>query len=133
MPEFAPEHTDFYLITLQKPSGGIRDITPVDIWRRTTGHGIVQVTQHISAKTSIETYPNFKQLVLSKNGDSHCLYFLNAAYSDTVFTSGEDDEDPGVIMTLDISNTFASLCARLVLDVLSCPERPHEIMDVLLK
>ena len=133
MPEFAPEHTGSYLISLQKPSGGIRGIAPVDIWRWATGHAIVQATQHIAAKMCIDTYPNFKQLALAKDGASHWLYFLNAAYSDTVFTSAEDDEDPWVIMTLDISNTFGSLCTRLVLDVLSCPERPREIMDVLLK
>ena len=40
-------------------------------------------------------------------------------YSDPVFTSAEDAEDPMVIMKLDISNAFGSLCARLVLDVLS--------------
>jgi hypothetical protein len=35
-------------------------ITPVDIWRRTTGHAIVQTTQHLAVKTCIDTYPNFK-------------------------------------------------------------------------
>jgi len=34
LPEFAPEYTGSYLIALQKPSGGIRGIAPVDIWRR---------------------------------------------------------------------------------------------------
>ena len=66
-----------------------------------------------------DTYTNFKQLALSKDGASHCLYFLNAAYSDPAFTSGEDETDPMVIVKLDISNAFGSLCARLVLDVLS--------------
>jgi hypothetical protein len=42
----------------------------------------------------METYPNFKQLALSKDGASHCLYFLNAAYTDPDFTSAEDAEDP---------------------------------------
>ncbi len=51
---------------------------------------------------------------------SHFLYFFNAAYSDSAFTSTVDTEDPMVIVKLDISNTFISLCARLVLDVLSC-------------
>jgi hypothetical protein len=119
LPEFAPEQTGSYLIALQKPSGGIRDITPVAIWRRATGHAIVQDTQHIADTTCIDIYPNFKQLALAQGGASHWLYFLNAAYSDTVFTSAEDDEDPWVIMKLDISNAFDSLCARLVLDVLS--------------
>ena len=32
--EFAPEYTGSYLIALQKPSGGIRGIAPVDIWKR---------------------------------------------------------------------------------------------------
>ena len=104
---------------MQKPSGGIRDIAPVAIWRRATGHAIVQATQHIADTTFIDTYPNFKKLALAKDGASHWLYFLNAAYSDTVFTSAEDDEDPWVIMKLDISNAFDSLCARLVLEVLS--------------
>jgi hypothetical protein len=36
LPEFAPEYTGSYLIALQKPSGGIRGIAPVDIWRRAT-------------------------------------------------------------------------------------------------
>jgi hypothetical protein len=36
LPEFAPEYTGSYLIALQKPSGGIRGIAPVDIWRRTS-------------------------------------------------------------------------------------------------
>ena len=31
----------------------------------------------------------------------------------------EDETDPMVIVKLDISNSFGSLCARLVLDVLS--------------
>jgi hypothetical protein len=119
LPEFAPEHTGSYLIALQKPSGCIRGIAPVDIWRRATGHPIVQVTEHIVGKTWIDTYPNFKELVLTKDGVSHCLYFRNTSYSDTVFTSTEDDEDPWVIMKLDISNTFGSVCVRLVLDVLS--------------
>ncbi len=44
LPEFAPEHTESYLIALQKPSGGIRGIAPVDIWRRATGNVIVQAT-----------------------------------------------------------------------------------------
>ncbi len=49
----------------------------------------------------------------------HCLYLLNAAYSDPAFTSAEDTEDPMVIMQLDVKNAFGCLCARLVLDVLS--------------
>ena len=79
LPEFAPEYTGSYLIALQKPSGGIRGIAPVDIWRRATGHAIVQATQQTAAKTCIETYPNFKQLALSEDGASNCLYFLNPA------------------------------------------------------
>jgi hypothetical protein len=58
-------------------------------------------------------------LSFSKDGASHCLYFLNAAYSGPAFTSVEDAEDPMVIVKLEISNVFDSLCARLVLDVLS--------------
>ena len=54
-----------------------------------------------------------------KYGASHCLYFLNVANSDPAFTSTEDVVDPMVIVKLDISNVFGSLCARLVLDVLS--------------
>ena len=83
------------------------------------GNAIVQTTQQTAAKTCIDTYTNFKQLALSKDGASHCLYFLNAAYSDPAFTSAEDEADPMVIVKLDISNAFGSLCARLVLDVLS--------------
>ncbi len=45
LPEFAPEYTGSYLIALQKPSGDIRGIAPVDIWRRATGNAIVQATQ----------------------------------------------------------------------------------------
>jgi hypothetical protein len=41
------------------------------------------------------------------------------AYADPAFTSAEDAEDPMVFMQLDIKNAFGSLCARLVLDVLS--------------
>ncbi len=119
MPEFAPEWSRSYLLALQKPSCGIRGIAPVDIWRRANGHAIVQATQQTAAKTCIDTYTNFKQLSLSKDGASQCLYFLNAAYSDPAFTSAEDAEDPMVINKLDISNAFGSLCARLVLDVLS--------------
>jgi hypothetical protein len=44
-PEFDPEHTGSCLISLQKLSGVIHDIDPVDIWRRSTGHPIVHVTQ----------------------------------------------------------------------------------------
>ena len=119
MPEFAPEWAGSYLIALQKASGGIRGIAPVDIWRRAMGNAIVQATQQTAAKTCIDTYTNFKQLALSKDGVSHCLYFLNATCSDPVFTSAEDEADPMVIVKLDISNAFGSLYARLVLDVLS--------------
>ncbi len=54
-----------------------------------TGYGTryrsrLQATQQTAAKTCIETYPNFKQLALSKDGASHCLYFLNVACSDPV-------------------------------------------------
>ena len=83
------------------------------------GNVIVQTTQQRATKTCIDTYTNFKQLDLSKDGVSHCLYFLNTTYSDPVFTSVEDESDPMVIVKLDISNTFGSLYARLVLDVLS--------------
>ncbi len=58
-------------------------------------------------------------MVLTKDGASHFLYFLNIAYSDPTFTSVPDVEDPMVIVKLSISNTFGSLCARLDLDVLS--------------
>ena len=44
MPEFAPEWAGSYLIALQKASGGIRGIAPVDIWRRAMGNAIVQAT-----------------------------------------------------------------------------------------
>ena len=47
LPEFAPEYTGSYLIAFQKPSGGIRGIAPVDIWRRVTGNSIVQATKKI--------------------------------------------------------------------------------------
>ena len=83
------------------------------------GNAIVQATQQTVAKTCIDSHTNFKQLVLSKDGVSHCLYSLNTTYSHTVFTSTEDESDPMVIVKLDISNAFGSLCARLVLDVLS--------------
>ena len=83
------------------------------------GHGIVQSTHQTTTKTCIDTDTNFNQLVLSKDGTSHCLYFLNETYSDPVFTSVEDVEDPMVIINLDISNVFESLSTRLVLDVLS--------------
>ena len=100
LPEFTPEYTGSYLIALQKPSGGIRGIAPVDIWRRTTGNAIVRATQQIEAKTCIDTYSNFKQLALSNDGASHCLYFLNAAYYDPSFTSAEDaDVNADVTMT----------------------------------
>ena len=96
--EFAPERAGSNLLALQKPSGGICGISPVDIWRRDTGHGIVQSTQQTDTKTCIDTYPNFKQLALTKDGGSHCQYFLNDAYSDPAFTSVEDTEDPMVIV-----------------------------------
>ena len=41
MQDFAPEWAGSYLIALQKASGGIRGIAPVDIWRRATGNAIV--------------------------------------------------------------------------------------------
>ncbi len=44
---------------------------------------------------------------------------MNTASADPDFTSAEDTEDPMVFMQLDIKNVFGSLCARLVLDVLS--------------
>ena len=118
-PILPSEWAGSYLITLQKASGDIRDIAPVDIWRRVTGNAIVQATQQTAAKTCIDTYTNFKQLSLSKDYASHCLYFLNTSYSDPAFTSAEDEEDPMVIVKLDISNAFGFLRARLVLDVLA--------------
>ena len=121
LPDFAPELAGSYLIALEKPNGGIRGIAPVDIWRRATGNAIVQAVQPVASKVCIETYPNFKQLALSKDGASHSLYLLNSAYYDPSFTSAAatDAEDPMVIINLDISNTFGTLCARLVLDHLS--------------
>jgi hypothetical protein len=104
-----------------KTERGIRGIVPVDIWRRVTGNAIVRATQQITAKTCTDTYSNFKQLALSKDGVSHCLYFLDTAYNDPSFTSEEDSQDPMVIMKFDTKNAFgsSSLDARLVLDVLS--------------
>jgi hypothetical protein len=61
------------------------------------------------------------------------LIVVNAAYSDPAFTSAEDAEDPMVMIKLDISNAFGSLCARLVLDVLSGKGRSRVIMNVALK
>jgi hypothetical protein len=119
LPKFAPENTGSYLIAVRKPSGGIRGITPVDIWRRDTGNAIVRPTEQITTKTCIDTYSNFKQLALSKDGASHCLYLLDTVHNDLSFTSAEDTEDPMVIMNLDTKNVFGSLDTRLVLDVLS--------------
>ena len=117
MSQFVPEWAGKYLIVLQKASGDIRGIVPVDIWRRSTGNAIVQSTQQMASQMCIDTYTNFKQLVLSKDDSSHWLYVLNT-YSDVVFTSTENEVDPMVIVKLDISNSYGSLCARLVLDVL---------------
>ena len=50
LPEFVPEWTGSYLIILQKPTGGLRDIDPVDIFRRTAGNAIVQAVQPIVDK-----------------------------------------------------------------------------------
>ena len=97
------------------------------------GNAIVQATQQTAAKTCIDTYTNFKQLALSKHGVSHCLYFLNAAYSDPTFTSAEDETDAMVIVKLDISNAFGSLCTRLVLDVLSGKASRDYVSPVSLK
>ena len=107
---------------MEKPNGGIRGIASVDIFRRAQGHAIVQAAQPLAAKSCIDTYPNFQQLALSKDskdGASHFLYFLGAAYYDPAFTSAADAEDPTVIVNLHITNAFGALCARLVLDVLS--------------
>ena len=82
------------------------------------GSTIVQAVQPITAKVCIETYPNLKQLTLSKDVASHFLYFLNARHYDPSFTSAADDEDPEVIVNLDIFNTVGTLCSGLVLDVL---------------
>ncbi len=114
-----------YLISFQKASV-IHGIGTVDIWRRAIGNTIVQTTQQTVSKTCIDTYTNFKQLTLSKDGTSHSLHLLNAAYSDPVFTS----VDPMVIVKLDISNTFGSLCARLVLDVLSGKSSRDYVCDI---
>ena len=67
---------------LTKTEWGFRGIAPLHIWRRTTGHVIVQV--------------------LSKDDVSHCLYFLNETYSDPDFTYAEDVEDPMVIMNMSV-------------------------------
>ena len=90
LPDFAPELAGSYIIALEKPNGGIRGIAPVDIWRRATGNAIVQAVQPVAAKVCIETYPNFKQLALSKDGASHFFYLLNSAYYDPSFTSAPD-------------------------------------------
>jgi hypothetical protein len=116
---FSHRLTGSYLIVLDKPNGVIRGISPVDIWRRTTDNVIVQTVQPVATKVCIETYPNFKQLTLSKDGVSHFVYLLNSAYYDPSFTSAPDTEDPMVIINLDISNAFGTLCTRLVLDHLS--------------
>jgi hypothetical protein len=121
-PEFAPEWAGSYLVALEEPNGGIRGIASVDIFRRAQGHAIVQAAQPLAAKSCIDTYPNFQQLALSKDskdGASHFLLFLGAAYYDPAFTSAADAEDPTVIVNLHINNAFGALCARLVLDVLS--------------
>jgi hypothetical protein len=69
-----------------------------------------------SVSSSLRQCILFKKLkIFGYDGVSHCLYFLNSSYSDPVFTSGEDTEDPWVNMKLYISNTFDSLCVRLVL------------------
>ena len=73
----------------------------------------------MTVKVIIETYPNFKQIVLSKDGASHFLYLLNAAFYDPSFTSAPDAEEPMVMINLDISNAFGTLFSRLVLDHLS--------------
>jgi hypothetical protein len=52
------------------------------------------------------------------------------AYADPAFTSAEDAEDPMVFMQLDIKNAFGSLCARLVLDVLSGKESRDYSCDI---
>jgi hypothetical protein len=117
--DFTPELTDSYLIVLEKPNGDIRGMVPVDIWRRATGNAIFQVVQPVVVKVCIQTYPNFKHLVLSKDGDSLFVYLLNSTYYDPFFTSSSDVEDPMVIINLDISNAFGTLCVRLVLDHLS--------------
>jgi hypothetical protein len=104
---------------LEKPNGGLRGIAPVDIWRQGKGHAIVQAVQPLAAKTRIDSYSSFKQLALSKDGASHFVYLLNSAYYDPSFTSASDAEDPMVIINLDISNVFGTLCAQLVLDHLS--------------
>jgi hypothetical protein len=112
LPDFAPELAGSYLIALEKPNGGIRDIAPVDICQRATVNDFVQVVQPVAVKVYVDTHPNFKQLALLKDGASHFLYVLNSAYYDTSFTSTPDV----VIINLDISNVFGTLCARLVLD-----------------
>ncbi len=59
--EFVPEWVGSYLISLEKPNGVIRDITPVNVWwRTTTVKDIVQTVQPLTVKVCIETYPNFK-------------------------------------------------------------------------
>ena len=74
---------------------------------------------NLGPKVCIETYPNFKQLALSKDGASHFFCLLNATYYDPSFTSAPDAEDQMVIINLDISNAFGTLCAQLALDVLA--------------
>ncbi len=67
---------------------------------------LYKIRNKIVSKTFIDTYSNFKQLALSKDGASHCLYFLDTAYNDPSFTSTEDAEDPLVIMKIDTKNAF---------------------------
>jgi hypothetical protein len=60
---------------------------------------IKQPLKHVSTLTQIS-------MVLSKDGTSHCLYFINETYSDPVFTSVEDVEDP-MIMIMKISKQWS--------------------------
>ena len=90
----------------------------------------MQTVQPMDTKVCIETYPNFKQFTVSKDGDSHFLYFLNVVYYDPVFTSSEDGENSTVIVTLDISNSFGSLYTTLVLDVLADKTSRDYVCDI---
>jgi hypothetical protein len=93
LPEFAPELASSFLLALEKPNGDIRDISPVDIFRRAQGHAIVQAVQPLAAKTRINSYSSFKQLALSKDDASHFLYLLNDACYDPAFISAADADD----------------------------------------
>ena len=97
---------------------GIRPILCGEIWRRCFASLAVNSTpvRNEAAKLFTSTYDNFIQTAGIRDGASHCAKILSVFY-DSLDTSDPNDHE--VIIKIDRSNAFNTICRALTLDVLS--------------